>query len=308
MDQFNSFFAQAYWWLSLFGGLHCFGLALYIRIRFRTDVNQRLLAAFLALIALYFFTGMVNRDNAPIPMHLIFNLLNPIYFLVMPLLYLYCKSTLEERTTSIGFSKHYLPSLISLGLALLDIMLRLSLHTQASGFAQKFFEFRQHIDVSHWSLIFPLLLLIQTASYFIALIKLLRPDKLRPTTAVNEDVATLQSIRFHWLLMLTIVMLLNWLLRVFLVVLPFYFGDSLSMLSLALPHLSLMLSFYVLAAFGLRQITHAAFVRGHLSAPAKTASQEQEILTPEELDFIQQIQIEPQETPKDPPSKSKLKL
>ncbi|QYJ78602.1 hypothetical protein [Shewanella acanthi] len=307
MDQFNSFFTQAYWWLSLFGGLHSLGLALYIRIRFRADINQRLLAAFLALIALYFFTGMVNRDNAPIPMHLIFNLLNPIYFLVMPLLYLYCKSTLEERKTPIGFSKHFLLSLICLGFALLDIMLRFNLHIHASEFVQKFFEFRQHIDVSHWSLILPLLLLIQTASYFVALIMLLRPYKLRSTTAVNKDITTLQSLRFQWLLMLTIVMLLNWLLRVFLVVLPFYFGDSLSMLSLALPHLSLMLSFYVLAAFGLKQITHAAFIRGHLSAPSKTAPSQGDILTSEELDFIQQIQIEPKESSKKVPSKNSVK-
>lgn len=31
MNEFYTFFAQAYWWLSLLGGLHCLTLAIYIR-------------------------------------------------------------------------------------------------------------------------------------------------------------------------------------------------------------------------------------------------------------------------------------
>lgn len=293
MNEFNTFFAQAYWWLSLFGGLHCLALAIYIRYFYHSNNNQKLLAGFLSLIGLYFLTGMLNRDNTPIPIHVLFNLITPIYFLLMPLLYLYCKRSLEQNTSPIGFSRHYWPALVTLCLAMIDIAVRLNLHKNAIWFQAEFFKYRQDIDFSHWSLALPLLLFIQTATYFVALWRLFQRHKLRQQQNNDAPQQTLKLIRFRWLFGLTLAMLFNWLLRVFVVVLPFYLGDSLSTLSHALPRLSLLLSFYLLAAYGLKQITRTAYLRGHMSAPQpKAEPQSSEILTPEEFEFLQQLQQE----------------
>lgn len=296
MNEFNTFFAQAYWWLSLFGGLHCLALAIYIRYFYHAYSNQKLLAGFLSLVALYFLTGMLNRDNSPIPIHILFNLINPIYFLLMPLLYLYCKRSLEQSTEPIGFSRHYWPSIFTLCLAILDIALRLNLHKDAIWFQAEFFLYRQHIDLSHWSLALPLLLFIQTSSYFVALWFLFRRYQQRQQQPINAPQETLRLIHFRWLFGLTLAMLLNWLIRVFVVVLPFYLGDILSPLSHALPRLSLLLSFYFLAAYGLKQITRTAYLKGHIAAPApKIEPQTTELLTSEEFEFIQQLQKESNE-------------
>ncbi|NSM26002.1 hypothetical protein HT094_17730 [Shewanella sp. ZOR0012] len=293
MNEFNTFFAQAYWWLSLFGGLHCLALAIYIRYFYHSDNNQKLLAAFLSLIALYFLTGMLNRDNMPIPIHILFNLLAPIYFLLMPLLYLYCKRSLEQHTEPIGFSWHYWPAIITLLLAVIDITLRLNLHKNAIWFQAEFFNNPLTIDFSHWSLAMPLLLFTQTAAYFVALWHLLKQYKVSQPPLSDAPQDTLKLIRFRWLFGLTLAMLFNWLLRVFVVVLPFYLGDSLSALSHALPRLSLLLSFYLLAAYGLKQITRTAYLKGHLSVPKpKVESSSSGVLTPEEFEFIQQLQQE----------------
>lgn len=293
MNEFNTFFAQAYWWLSLLGGLHCLALAIYIRYFYHSGSNQKLLAGFLSLIAFYFLTGMLNQDNTPIPIHVLFNLITPIYFLLMPLLYLYCKRTLEQHTEAIGFSTHYWPAIIMLLLASLDIILRLNLHKYAIEFQEDFFNYRQDIDFNHWSLAMPLLLFIQTAAYFVALWRLLKRYKIRPQQLSDAPQDTLRLIRFRWLFGLTLAMLFNWLLRALLIVLPFYLGDSLSTLSYALPRLSLLLSFYLLAAYGLQQITRTAYLKGHLSAPkAKVESPSSGVLTPEEFEFIQQLQRE----------------
>lgn len=296
MNEFNTFFAQAYWWLSLFGGLHCLALAIYIRYFYHADSNQKLLAGFLSLIALYFLTGMLNRDNSPIPIHILFNLINPIYFLLMPLLYLYCKRSLEQCTEPIGFSRHYWPSIFTLCLAILDTALRFNLHNDAIWFQAEFFQYRQHIDLSHWGLALPLLLFIQTSSYFVALWFLFRQHKQQQPRSINAPQETLRLIHFRWLFGLTLAMLLNWLIRVFVVVLPFYLGDILSPLSHALPRLSLLLSFYFLAAYGLKQITRTAYLKGHIAAPApKIESPMTEVLTSEEFEFIQQLQKESNE-------------
>ncbi|MGR6500641.1 hypothetical protein [Shewanella sp. Koi 1] len=296
MNEFNTFFAQAYWWLSLFGGLHCLALAIYVRYFYHSGSNQKLLAGFLSLVAFYFLTGMLNPENTPIPIHVLFNLITPIYFLLMPLLYLYCKRSLEQRTEPIGFSWHYWPAIITLLLAVLDIILRLNLHKNVVEFQEEFFNYRQDIDLSHWSLVLPLLLFIQTAAYFAALWQLLKQYKLHQPSTNSTPQNTLRVIRFRWLFGLTLAMLLNWLLRVFLVVLPFYSGDYVLPLSHAIPRLSLLLSFYLLAAYGIKQITRAAYLKGHLSAQQpKTDPQSSEILTPEEFEFIQQLQQESNE-------------
>ncbi len=291
MNEFSTFFTQAYWWLSLFGGLHCFALAFYIRFIYTAGDNQRLLAGFLALTGFYFLTGMLNHDNTPIPIHVLFSLINPIYFLLMPLLYLYCQRTLEPRTAPIGFSKHYWPSLIILCLAAIDISVRLFLHKN-SLWSQIPADSRLPNDVNHWALVLPILLMLQTAAYFIALWRLFSRHRLTHLQRNDGSYESLRLIHLRWLLGLTLVMLLNWLIRVFTVVLPFYLGDSLSTLSRALPHLTLLLSFYLLAAYGLKQITRAAYLRGHLATPPKPEAPKVELLSTEELEFIQELQNE----------------
>ncbi|MCL1090425.1 hypothetical protein L2744_12645 [Shewanella profunda] len=298
MNEFYTFFAQAYWWLSLLGGLHCLALAIYIRFFYHADGNQQLLASFLSLIALYFLTGMLNRDNTPIPIHVLFNIINPIYFLLMPLLYLYCKRSLEQRFEPIGFSIHYWPSIFTLFIAVIDVVLRADLQKNPIWIQSEIILHRINIDISHWGILLPLLLSIQTCGYFIALWFLFRRYKQPKQDTLNAPLANLRLIRFRWLFSLTLAMLLNWLIRVFVVVIPFYLGDSLSILSNALPRLSLLLSIYLLAVYGLKQITRTAYLKGHLAAPSTSAttSQPGELLTPEEFNFLQHLQDESNET------------
>ncbi len=66
MTAFSDIFTQAYWWLSLLGGLHCLALSIYARFVYQDSHSQRrLLAGIFALMALYFFTGLFNSDNTP---------------------------------------------------------------------------------------------------------------------------------------------------------------------------------------------------------------------------------------------------
>lgn len=287
MNEFHSFFAQAYWWLSLFGGVHCLALAIYIRYLHQTDTHQRLLAGFLSLIALYFFTGLLNHNNSPIPIHILFNLINPIYFLLMPLLYLYCKRSLSQTSQPLGFSKHYWPSLITLLLAIIDIAFRANLH-HTLVWQPAVIAFKE-LSTSQWGALLPALLSVQTGCYFIALWRLFRRHNQLRATQPQE---ALGRIRFRWLISLTLAMLLNWLLRVFVVILPFYLGDHLSLLSHALPRLTLLLSMYLLAVYGLKQITHSAYLKGHLAKPLTVDKPQAigNILTPEEYEFLQQVQ------------------
>ncbi|MCS6136851.1 hypothetical protein G3496_18205 [Shewanella baltica] len=296
MNDFNTFFAQAYWWLSLFGGAHCLALAIYIRYFYHPDGNQKLLAAFLSLIALYFLTGLLNRDNSPIPIHILFNLINPIYFLLMPLLYLYCKRSLVPTHKPLGFSKHYWPSAFTLVFAILDIALRLSAHP--NGEWQPLTQMLKEISISQWGAILPALLSIQTCCYFIALWVLFRRHKRNQSDATLTQEA-LGTIRFRWLIGLTLAMLLNWLIRVFVVILPFYLGDNLSLLSHALPRLTLLLSMYMLAVYGLKQITRSAYLKGRLAKPQSQPRPIaiENVLTPEEYEFLHQIQQDDTEKP-----------
>lgn len=296
MNEFHSFFTQAYWWLSLFGGVHCLALAIYIRYFYHPDANQKLLAAFLSLIALYFLTGMLNRDNSPIPIHILFNLINPIYFLLMPLLYLYCKRSLVPTHKPLGFSKHYWPSAVTLVFAILDIGLRLTAYP--NGEWQPLNQMLKEISISQWGAILPALLSVQTCCYFVALWVLFRRHK-RNQTDVTLTQEALGTIRFRWLIGLTLAMLLNWLIRVFVVILPFYLGDHLSLLSHALPRLTLLLSMYMLAVYGLKQITRSAYLKGRMAKPQSQPRPIaiENVLTPEEYEFLHQIQQDDTEKP-----------
>ncbi len=45
MTAFSDIFTQAYWWLSLLGGLHCLALSIYARFVYQDSHSQRRLLA-----------------------------------------------------------------------------------------------------------------------------------------------------------------------------------------------------------------------------------------------------------------------
>ncbi|GGI87857.1 hypothetical protein GCM10007978_27020 [Shewanella hanedai] len=292
MNEFNSFFSQGYWWLSLFGGLHCIGLGLYIRYVYREgNGNNKLLGSIFSLMGLYFFTGMLNRDNSPVPIHLLFTLIIPFYFLLMPLLYLYCYRSLNNIKLELRLSAHfYLALIVALAVLIISI--------ESKSFV---LDFSNTLELGEFSFthlgalatLLPGMLSIQTLIYFILIIEMLRRYKGRSRKAHQES---LQDIKFHWLLVLTLALMCNWLVRTLLVILPFYLGDQISEIPQAMARLLLLLTVYVLAIYGLKQITKAAYLRGKLNRhkhtlinPLKTSNQ---LLNSEELNYLHQLMRE----------------
>ena len=205
----------------------------------------------------------------------------------MPLLYLYCKSSLSQISQPIGFSKHYWPALLTLLFAIIDIVLKLTGYQ--TGEWQSIALLLKELNINQWSALLPALLSIQTCYYFIVLWMLFRLHKQKQRN-ITQPKETLGTIRFRWLIGLTLAMLLNWLIRVFVVILPFYFGDNLSLLSNALPRLTLLLSMYMLAVYGLKQITRSAYLKGRMAKQPLQPHVIQNVLTPEEYEFLHQVQ------------------
>ncbi|WP_186300660.1 hypothetical protein [Shewanella sp. KCT] len=276
---------EGYWWLSLLGGLHCIGLGLYLRYLYRDrNDNHKLLGAIFSLLALYFLTGLLNRDNSPLPLQQLFILLIPAYFLLMPMLYLYCYRSLHDIKGSIGLSRHFIPAIA--------LVLVIGISVLLSG------EMRQQISINimtqfnHVTLlgtVLPLLLLLQTGLYFYAILRLLRRFKGRAHRAHQDS---LKDIKFRWLLALTLAMLTNWLVRMGLVILPYLLGDKVSLAAQASTRLFLLLSLYLLALYGLKQITMSAYLRGRLSPDLQTQarpSSSRQLLSAEELNYLQQL-------------------
>ncbi|MGL6123722.1 MAG: hypothetical protein ACRC1W_12060, partial [Shewanella sp.] len=166
MNELNDFFIQTYWWLSFFGGLHCLTFVIYIRYFNRADGNQTLLTAYLSIISIYFFMGMLTQDNSPIPLHIVFNEINTLYFLLMPLLYLYCKRCLLPKNKNYFISKHYIPFALMFTFATLDLTLQLTAYP-ADG--STLVEILKGVNHSYLGTILPALISIQTCCYFIAL-------------------------------------------------------------------------------------------------------------------------------------------
>lgn len=291
MNEFSTFLTQGYWWLSLLGGIHCIGLGLYIRYIYRdSSGNHKLLAGLFSLMALYFFTGMLNRDNSPAPILLLFTLIIPVYFLLMPLLYLYCYRSLHNIRAPISLSKHfYLPILITIAIFVTSLLSNnvipdIGLLQKSIGSGLRDFKIGTAL---------PALLSLQTGFYFILIIQMLRKYRGRSGRAHQES---LKDIKFRWLLVLTLAMMCNWLVRTTLVILPFYMGDHISEITQAFTRLILLLTVYLLALYGLQQVTKAAYLRGRLirqsdqdTAKAKASSQ---LLNSEELNYLQQLMQE----------------
>ncbi|WP_076412328.1 hypothetical protein [Shewanella sp. UCD-KL12] len=289
MNEFSDFFSQGYWWLSLLGGLHCIGLGLYIRFIYREgNGNHKLLGGIFSLLALYFFTGMLNRDNSPAPIHLLFTLIVPVYFLLMPLLYLYCYRSLHNIRRSISFSKHFYLALIVAVIVLIAALASKNVMPEPSLIALS--KETRLGYMGQLGTLLPGLLSIQTATYFVLIIRMLIKAQGHKPKVHQES---LRDIKFRWLLVLTFAMMANWLIRTILVILPFYFGDQISELTQVFTRLALLLTIYILAIYGLQQITRAAYLRGKLtinvannSSLNKTNSQ---LLSSEELSYLHQL-------------------
>ncbi|GIU17797.1 hypothetical protein [Shewanella sp. MBTL60-007] len=291
MNEFSEFFSQGYWWLSLLGGIHCLGLGLYIRyIYHEKNGTNKLLGDIFSLMALYFFTGLLTSDNAPAPLHLLFILIIPVYFLVMPLLYLYCDRSLHDIKQPIGFSRHFYPALFIALLVILAISFRLLFTSDGPniGFSNP----PEATDLSLLSLLLPALLFIQTGIYFYYIIKMLSRYPSR-TSRLHQD--SLKDIKFRWLLVLTLALMSNWLIRAVLIILPFYLGDQAIVINQAATKLTLLLTVYLLAIYGLKQITRAAFLRGKLAQQLpqrKPMQASQQLLSSEELAYLHQLMQE----------------
>lgn len=291
INEFNSFFSQAYLWLSLLGSLHCFAIGIYIRF-FHQPVseNHKLLAKILGLLAIYFLTGMLNKHNAPIPMIVLFTLIIPIYFLLMPLLYLYCRKNLKYRTQHRLHIAHFYPAIIIVIFVIITLSYRLFIAiTPSFSIAGMTFS-TQQLNVIF--IAFPGLLSLQAAFYSVLIFKILNQFSIKDINTTNPQ---LDKIKFKWLFILTFALIMNWLIRSLLIMLPFYLGDQTSQLNLLLSRLILLLSLYLLAFYGLKQVTDIAYIRGQkhaLKKPSTTPAPKEALLTEEELTFLQQVMNE----------------
>lgn len=285
MNEFNQFFSQAYLWLSLLGGLHCLILCIYIRfIHQPRSKKHHLLAYIIGLLALYFFTGIINQHNTPIPINLLFTLLIPIYFLLMPLVYSYCKHHVASSNHDHFNWQHFYPAA---GIIIL-VILALSYHWLTRINSSENIWIVE--DFNSIFIIFPGVLSLQAAVYFILIFKLL--NKLSFNKNVFEH-SELHHIKFKWLLILTFALIMNWLVRSLLLMLPFYSGNTITVFNLLLSRIVLLISLYILAFYGLKQITDIAYMRDkkrssmHPITPSATT--QEHLITEEELDFIHQI-------------------
>lgn len=294
MNDYSGFLAQGYWWLSLLGGIHCIGLGLYIRYAYREqshdnqhNSNHKLLGGIFSLMGLYFFTGMLSKDSSPVPMHIVYTLIIPIYFILMPMLYLYCYRSLHNIKGNINWSVHlYLPIAVA---SIVAVTAMLDSHWIQDIDIDSF---NLSDDISYFTAIgmaLPALLSVQTLTYFVLIIKLLRQFRSR---ARRAHLGNLKDIKFRWLMALTIALMSNWLIRTIFLILPFYFGDHIGQLAQAVTRLALLITVYVLAIYGLQQITKAAFLRGKLapqSPPNTPTRSSTQLLNSEELNYLQKL-------------------
>ncbi len=287
MNEFSDFIAQGYWWLSLLGGLHCLGLGLYIRyIYHEKNGNHKILGSIFSLMALYFFTGLLTKENVPAPIHFIYLLIIPVYFLLMPLLYLYCYRSLHNTREAIGFSPHFYPALVVTLTVIAATIYRTSQQDIFPDIPLSITPALSHLNLL--SAVLPGILFVQTTLYFYFILRMLSRYPGR-TSRLHQE--SLKDIKFRWLLVLTLALMSNWIIRAVLIILPLYFGEPLSGVNHAATKLVLLLTVYVLALYGLKQITYAAFLRGRLTRPTEKSPMKasQQLLSSEELAYLQKL-------------------
>ncbi|AZG71909.1 hypothetical protein [Shewanella livingstonensis] len=295
MNQFNDLFIQTYWWLSLLGGIHCLGVGLYVHYIYQSNTRSHsLLAGIFLLIGCYFLTGLLTQETTPIPIHLTLTLFIPIYFLLMPMLYLYCKSSLTEQDYQPLLIKHFGCAILVTLVTSSAILFHISIDPKSSN--NTIASLAELNSISLLAVILPILLMLQTISYFWAIYRLL--SHYRPQYLASRQ-PNLQVIRFRWLSVLTIGILINWVLRIVLVYLPFYLGDSVPLLIQAVTRLSLLLTVYVFALYGIQQVTRSAYLRGILNstsnAATPTESTTNQLLDDDEITYLHQLMAEQDE-------------
>lgn len=101
-------------------------------------------------------------------------------------------------------------------------------------------------SLSWGSLLLPLLLLLQTTLYLVLVLQLMK----RHFHASAQQDNRLQQLRSNWLLVLTLALILNWLVRNIAVLLTLFLGDQFSAVAQAIPRLALLLTLYLLAIYG----------------------------------------------------------
>lgn len=276
----TEFLEQGFFWLSLLGGVHCLGLALYLRYIYRAaNGAHHLLAGIFALLSLSFFSGLLSRETVSLPMPLVYSLFIPGYFLLMPLLYHYCRRSLSDDEQMSPL--HYLTAPLVAVWVGLDQWLEPGL--MRAGEPGKL----SLADYTPLAATLTVLLFLQTCIYYLLIFRLLAKHWSRSKRARAES---LQDIRFRWLLTLCMALMLNWLVRVILTLVPVYFGDGVSELMLMLPRVVLLLSLYLLAFYGLNRITHAAYLRGRLALPPALAQKSSsQLLSADELNYLQEL-------------------
>jgi len=292
MDLFSDLFIQTYWWLSLLGGIHCLGVGLYVHYIYQSSTRSNsLLAGIFILIGCYFLTGLLTHETAPIPIHLALTLFIPIYFLLMPMLYLYCKSSLTQQQYQPLLIKHFACAIIAALVTSSTVLFHLGIDPQASN--NSIDTLGELSSINLLAVILPILLVLQACGYFWAIYRLL--SHYRPQYLANRQ-PNLQVIRFRWLSVLTIGILINWVVRLVLVYLPFYFGDSVSIFTQAVTRLTLLLTVYVFALYGIRQVTRIAYLRGALNAsnqpePPTSAPIPNPLLDDEEIAYLHHLMV-----------------
>ncbi|WP_299574142.1 hypothetical protein [uncultured Shewanella sp.] len=258
-----------------------------------TTQSNRLLGSLFILIALFFAIGAVTRENAPIQIHFILTLMVPFYFLLMPLLYSYCKASLKIPVSDGNIVKHLMPTFVSMFFIVIAVLFNIGLDPTASK--QPINTLSELSHINRVALIMPVFIILQSCLYFGLIFKTLNKHKKRFKLTTQQS---LKDIRFRWLLILTGGILLNWILRIMMVLVPFYFGDSISVLAHTIARLSLLVTVYGFALYGLHQITRAAYLRGNVNNKAnsndssKPQKASEQLLNAEELNYLQSIMIE----------------
>ena len=259
MEPVSEFLQQAYWWLSLLGGMHCAALALLLWVKGKAHNSQHMMVVGIFItLSIYFFTGIINRENAPLPIHMILALITPLYFLLLPLVYLYCKKELNgnlqyHRETLL---RHFVPAI---AVALIVLAFALT-HFNTNAYLQSEASVDQGIaSFTLLGMLLPALLLLQTGVYFFVIIKMLR-NKGRP--ASDLPYSAIDALKIRWLLVVTLAIIVNWLIRCALAGLPFLFGDEYLLISQTATRLSLLMTLYILAIYRLQQLTVIAYQNG----------------------------------------------
>jgi hypothetical protein len=195
----------------------------------------------------------------------------------MPALYQYLKQQLRPTIDAKLPLKHLLPSILAMCLVMLLWLFNPSLVTGVALLGY-------HPSLSWGSLLLPLLLLLQTTLYLVLVLQLMQ----HYYHTLDQQENRLRQLRNNGLLVLTLALILNWLVRNIAVLLTLFLGDQFSVVAQAIPRLALLLTLYLLAIYGLNQLTRAAYLRGRESRPQGTSVPKQP-LDKEELDFLNEI-------------------